>query len=96
MFFGGQTVTFGKVISDIGLVSIVVVMGLSSHAWNDWYMMTPAPVKPPITVITQNSLIKVLLDVAIYDSPCIVEDSRNDPNPFMVNGGLHLVPTCCY
>ena len=36
VFFGGHTVIFGNLISEIGLVSIVVVMGLDSHDWNDW------------------------------------------------------------
>ena len=31
MFFGGHTVTLGNVNSDIGLVSMVVLMGLSDQ-----------------------------------------------------------------
>ena len=56
VFFGGHTVTTGKVISDIGRVSIVVFTGLSSQALKDWYIMMPAPAKPDKTPRIQNSL----------------------------------------
>ena len=54
VFFGGHTETFGNVISDIGNVSIVVVIGLSSQFWKDWRMRKPANENPKITIRIQN------------------------------------------
>ena len=56
VFFGGQTVTLGKVISVIGLVSIVVFIGLSSQDLNEKWIRITAPVNPEITTMIQNSL----------------------------------------
>ena len=55
MSLGGHTVTFGNVISVIGLVSIVVDTGLSAQAWKDALIKIPAQVNPVITTNIQNS-----------------------------------------
>ena len=46
-------------------------------------MRTPALVKPPITTIIQKILTSRLV-VEMYESPCIVEDSKNALTPSMV------------
>ena len=56
MFFGGQTVTFGKVICEIGKVSMVVFTGFSDQSSNDWWINIAANVNPVKTTRTQNNL----------------------------------------
>ena len=88
MFLGGHTVTFGKVISVIGRVSIVVFMGFSLQSLNEAYIRKLAHANPEKTMIIHRSL-TYFPDVAIYARPCIVEDSRKVLNPSMV--GAHLI-----
>ena len=76
VFFGGHTVTLGNVISDIGLVSIVVLIGLSDQFLKATLIKWPAIENPVITTRIQNTLVN-FLDVEIYTRPCIVEDSKN-------------------
>ena len=45
-FFGGQTVTFGNLSSDMGRVSTLVEMGDSSQLWKDWWIKNPAVINP--------------------------------------------------
>ena len=75
MFLGGQTVTLGNLISDIGLVSIVVEIGLSDHALKDSSIRIKAAIKPAITTAVQ-MIRTCLLVVEMYESPWIVEVSR--------------------
>ena len=84
MFLGGQTVTFGKVMSVIGLVSMVVLIGLLCQSWNDRCIMMPAPVNPAITTEIQKSLTNDFFVIEMYTNPWIVEDSRNDLTASMV------------
>ena len=76
MFFGGQTVTLGNLISDIGKVSIVVLMGLSCHDLNDSRIRKPAVKNPKVTTVIQNSL-QPFLEVEMWESPAIEEVSKN-------------------
>ena len=57
----GQTVTMGKSMSEIGRVSIVVVIGLSAQLEKDCWIRTKDPVKPAMTTQIQNSLTNPLL-----------------------------------
>ena len=75
MFFGGHTVTLGKVNLVIGQDSIVVVIGFSSHCWKDLFIIIPAPINPAITIVTQNSLAYCLVD-AMCPKPAMLELSR--------------------
>ena len=68
MFFGGQTVTLGNVISEIGKVSIVVLTGLPDQESNDSLIIKLAPTNPAITTRIQNSLAYFLV-VEIYVRP---------------------------
>ena len=61
LFLGGQTVTLGKSISLMGLVSIVVVMGLLVQLEKDWLIKTPTNVKPVMTTKIQKSLTMCLV-----------------------------------
>ena len=56
VFLGGQTVTFGNVISEMGKVSIVVLTGLSDQESNDSFISKLAPMNPDITTRIQKSL----------------------------------------
>ena len=56
MFFGGQTVIFGKVISSMGNVSMDVETGLSAQLSNDKLIRYPAIENPDTTVVIQKSL----------------------------------------
>ena len=76
MFFGGQTITLGNFISDIGKVSSVVLMGLSCHDLNDSWIRKPAIKKPKVTTMIQKSL-QPFLDVEMWLNPAIEEDSKN-------------------
>ena len=69
MFFGGHTVTFGNVISVIGLVLIVVVIGFSSHSWKDSKINIPAPVNPAVAISNQETLITLYLDFKMCARP---------------------------
>ena len=60
LFLGGQTVTLGKSMSEIGRVSMVVEMGLSAQLEKDCWIKTAAPVKPAMTTQIQNSLTSLL------------------------------------
>ena len=68
VFLGGQTVTFGNFISEIGNVSIVVLTGLSDQELNDSLMRILAPTNPVVTTRIQNNLVYFLL-VEICSSP---------------------------
>ena len=46
LFLGGQTVKWGKSRSDMGRVSMVVVMGLLAQLEKDCWIRIPAPEKP--------------------------------------------------
>ena len=76
MSFGGQTVTLGNLISDIGKVSSVVLMGLSSQDLNDSWIRKPAVQNPKVTTMIQKSL-QPFLDVEMWLNPAIEEDSKN-------------------
>ena len=56
LFLGGQTVTLGKSKSVMGRVTMVVETGLSAQLEKDWYINTPAPMKPETTTHSQSSL----------------------------------------
>ena len=56
MFFGGQTVTFGNFISEIGRVSIVVLIGLSDQETNDSFIRRLAPMNPARTMMIHKIL----------------------------------------
>ena len=79
-FLGGQTVTLGNSSSEIGRVSIVVVIGLSAQLEKDWWIKTAAPEKPAMTTQIQSSLTNRLL-AAMWDKPWMVEVSRNSFTP---------------
>ena len=68
VFFGGQTVTFGNLISDIGKVSMVVLIGLSDQESKDSLIRRLAPTNPAITTRIQNNLAYFLV-VEIYVRP---------------------------
>ena len=76
VFFGGQTVTFGRVISHIECVSMVVLIGLSLQDWIELYIITAAPVNPTETTKIQNILEIVPLVVEMYARPWTLDDSR--------------------
>ena len=56
LFLGGQTVTLGKSMSVMGMVSMVVEIGLSAHTEKDWLIKIKDPVKPAMTTQIQKSL----------------------------------------
>ena len=91
VFFGGQTVTFGKDISDIGNVWTVVLMGLSSQDWKDWWIKIPAKVKQVTSIVIHPSFANDLLE-AMYDKPWIVEASQNSVKTPIIFDFLLLVP----
>ena len=68
MFLGGQTVTLGKCISDIGKVSIVVEIGLFDQDAKDSWIKRDAPTNPAMTIDSQKSLANFLVD-AKYETP---------------------------
>ena len=84
MFLGGHTVTLGNFISVIGLVSIVVLIGLSAQELNDWHIMVKAPVNPEMTTRIQKNLTNFLV-VEMCIKPCIVEDSKYVLMPSIVS-----------
>ena len=75
-FFGGQTVTLGHVISDIGKVSIVVVIGLCSQWRKDCWIKRMDPVNPTKTTNIQKSLTYLFAE-GMWAIPWIVEDDKN-------------------
>ena len=87
MFEGGQTVTFGKVMSSIDIVSTVVITGLFAQFSKLSLIMMPAAVKPLMTTHTQNALLKDLV-WEMNPSPCIEEFSRKLVNKSMVARGV--------
>ena len=76
MLIGGQTVTLGKVISDIGLVSIVVLMGLWDQLVKAVLISRPDIVNPVNTTKIQKSL-PTFPSVEIKPRPAMDEVSRN-------------------
>ena len=56
VFFGGQTITLGKYILEIGRVSIEVETGLSVQLIKDWFIKILETENPTITTIIQKSL----------------------------------------
>ena len=70
-------------ISVIGLVSIVVLIGLSVQELNDWYIIVKAPMNPEITTRIQKNLTNLLV-LDMCAKPCIVEDSKYVLIPSMV------------
>ena len=75
MFFGGHTVTLGKVISAMGTDSIVVEIGLCFQVSKDWWIKIPEAVNPTNTTNIQNTLLK-LLELDIWFRPLIDEVFR--------------------
>ena len=67
----------------MGKVSIVVVMGLSAQAWNDWWISQNAEVNPKTTINIQRNLVIPFVK-EIYERPWIVEDSKNVLIPTIV------------
>ena len=76
LFLGGQTVKWGKSRSDMGRVSMVVVMGLLAQLENDCWIRMAATEKPAVTTPTQISLTSRLV-VEMWNRPWMVEFSRN-------------------
>lgn len=67
-FLGGQTVTLGRRISEIGKVSTVVFTGFCDQESSDSLMSKLAATKPVITIEIQKSLTYFLV-VEIYLRP---------------------------
>ena len=61
VFFGGQTVTFGNFISDMGTVLVVVLTGLSAQDWNDSQVRKVARINPMATMRIQKTLAHFLV-----------------------------------
>ena len=75
--------TFGKVMSVIGRVSMVVLTGLSAQFSKDWYIMKPAPVNPPMTTRIQKDF-NNFPGLEIKLRPWMVEDSKNSTITFCI------------
>ena len=68
VFFRGHTVTFGNFNSDIGFVSIVVLIGLSDQLTNESLINKVAIVNPVATTRIQKNLVISLVD-AMWAGP---------------------------
>ena len=90
LFLGGQTVRLGKSRSEIGRVSMVVVMGLLAQLENDCWIRLAATEKPAVTIPTQISLTSRLVR-EMWSKPWMVEFSRNSLATSMVYQSMFLI-----
>ena len=74
----------GNLISEIGNVSIEVIIGDADHALKDWTIRRLAMMKLTKTVIDQQHFDKKDFDDAMYESPWIVDTLKNSFKSFNI------------